>query len=697
MSKKDYPIESLLRPILEIPVATIGLLIGLSISIWHNIFLLSLRTAIIIMIVLFLASFYRFSQGWKIYRYQKGLIKLPFYSLLPKDIPVNKNYLFLGRGFAWNQSHTQRVEDTKHFKNKEYLTPSAMFRFVRKKEKTSPIFYKLFHDNNFFNPYKPLPPVGGNPVLHAVGMLEGEKDIYEPLGERVGHKLVLGTTRVGKTRLAEIFITQDIRRGDTTIVFDPKGDADLMLRTYVEAKRMGRPVYIFHLGFPEISCRYNAIGSFTKITEVAGRISDQLPSEGNASTFKDFAWGFVNIVAKALVRAGDKPDFVKIRRYINDIDPLIKHYKEKVLLIKHPDIEKTLSMLADKFLTDKDGKPKNPPGGKNKECFLVSLWQKEYNIDDPELEGILAVFRYDNAYYSKLVASLRPLLDKLTSGDISELLSPKEDDEDNKDNRPIIDWTQIMRQKAVVYVGLDALSDATVAHAVGAAMFADLTSIAGKFYKFGTAHGLPNTDNGPKNTLSIHADEFNELIGDQFIPMINKAGGAGYQVTAYTQSGSDIESGIGNKAKAGVILDNFNTLIMLRVKSEETANILVTKVAEYEVNQLTIMAQATDSANPDSDVAFTSAVREQITTQRVPAINTNDMLNLPKGQAFAMIEGGQLYKLRLPLPKEEIFTKKSGIPNQLSEMSAQMKQGYNSQMNLVDINTPIAPIKKVAS
>jgi hypothetical protein len=29
---------------------------------------------------------------------------------------------------------------------------------------------------------------------------------------------VLGTTRVGKTRLAEIFITQDIRRGDTVIV-----------------------------------------------------------------------------------------------------------------------------------------------------------------------------------------------------------------------------------------------------------------------------------------------------------------------------------------------------------------------------------------------------------------------------------------------------------------------------------------------
>jgi hypothetical protein len=161
-------------------------------------------------------------------------------------------------------------------------------------------------------------------------------------------------------------------------------------------------------------------------------------------------------------------------------------------MLEHPELESTLSMLADKHLRDKDGRPKHPPGGKNKDCFLIHLWQKQYNIDDPELEGILAVFRYDNVYYSKLVASLRPLLDKLTSGDISNLLSPMDDDKDNQDNRPIIDWTQIMRQKAVVYVGLDALSDSTVAHAVGAAMFADLTSIAGKFYKFGTAHGLPN-------------------------------------------------------------------------------------------------------------------------------------------------------------------------------------------------------------
>ena len=78
-----------------------------------------------------------------------------------------------------------------------------------------------------FNPVRPLPPVGGLPRLH--GIEPDEVDVSLPLGERVGHSLVLGTTRVGKTRLAELFVTQDIRRRnaagehEVVIVIDPKG------------------------------------------------------------------------------------------------------------------------------------------------------------------------------------------------------------------------------------------------------------------------------------------------------------------------------------------------------------------------------------------------------------------------------------------------------------------------------------------
>jgi hypothetical protein len=66
--------------------------------------------------------------------------------------------------------------------------------------------------------------------------------------------------------------------------------------------------------------------------------------------------------------------------------------------------------------------------------------------------------RYDKTYFDKIVASLLPLLEKLTTGTLAALLAP--DYHDLDDARPILDWQQAIRQKAVVYVGLDALSDA---------------------------------------------------------------------------------------------------------------------------------------------------------------------------------------------------------------------------------------------
>ena len=100
-------------------------------------------------------------------------------------------------------------------------------------------------------------------------------------------------------------------------------------------------------------------------------------------------------------------------------------------------------------------------------------------------------------------------------------------------------------------MGLDALSDAEAAAAVGNSMFSDLVSVAGHIYRFDIDDGLPGAAAGARIPINVHADEFNELMGDEFIPMVNKGGGAGVQVTAYTQTLSDIEARIGNRAKAG--------------------------------------------------------------------------------------------------------------------------------------------------
>ncbi|EOF8891688.1 TraM recognition domain-containing protein, partial [Neisseria gonorrhoeae] len=239
------------------------------------------------------------------------------------------------------------------------------------------------------------------------------------------------------------------------------------------------------------------------------------------------------------------------------------------------------------------------------------------------------------------------------------------------DPRIIMDWRKVMESNAVVYIGLDSLSDAEVAAAVGNAMFADLTSLAGQIYKFG--HGVGQSGKTQKRKVSIHADEFNELIGDEFIPLLNKAGGAGYQVTVYTQTWKDVEAKIGFPAKAGQIGGNLNTMIMLRVKTVETAEMLTNQLPEVKIMTSTLVSRAGDVAFPDSHEDFSSGNEDRIGAETVPMLTPADLTQLPKGQAFALIEGGQLYKIRLPLPKKD---KQEEIPAHIGEMAADMREVY---------------------
>ncbi|MGH8570713.1 MAG: TraM recognition domain-containing protein, partial [Gammaproteobacteria bacterium] len=241
-----------------------------------------------------------------------------------------------------------------------------------------------------------------------------------------------------------------------------------------------------------------------------------------------------------------------------------------------------------------------------------------------------------------------PLMEKLTTGQVAELISPDYFDLDEP--RPLFDWLAVIRKRGIVYVGLDALSDPTVAAAVGNSMFADLTSVAGRLYKHGPAQGLPEIqDPAEIPRIAVHADEFNEIIGDEFVPLLNKAGGAGFQVTCYTQTWSDVEARLQSRAKAGQVAGNLNTLIVLRVLDQDTAEMLTLKLPEIEVHALRTRSGATDSSVPAIPVDFVSTTLVEVATQRVPLLTPADLISLPKGQAFALLEGGQLWKIRLPL------------------------------------------------
>ena len=303
--------------------------------------------------------------------------------------------------------------------------------------------------------------------------------------------------------------------------------------------------------------------------------------------------------------------------------------------------------------------------GRNIEAIALMRHLQAQDLYDPVLDGLVSAFKYDKTYFDKIVSSVGPLMEKLTTGNIAELISP--DYLDENDTRPIFEWMDVIRRKGIVYVGLDALTDTTVASAVGNSMFADLVSVAGHIYK----HGVPGESVDTPPTISMHADEFNELIGDEFIPLLNKAGGAGFQVTAYTQTWSDVEARLGNRAKAGQVAGNFNTLIMLRVKELATAEMLTEQLPRVEVFTLMSVSGVDDSSEPGSGIDFKSRNEDRISVSEVPMLTPAELITLPKGQAFALLEGGQLWKIRMPLPAAD-----TDMPETLTEMANEMERTY---------------------
>ena len=641
----------------------------------------------------------RLAQALRVIRYQKGLKFSRITRVAPHKLPVTPDLLYLGEGFEWTQQHTQRKRDAQRHDAQAFVRPNwrelACARLggsllewsmprLQAGWRAAPVSWggaravqRLLGFGGPLNPLQPHIDLGGTPILHGTGCLE-EKPIGLRQSARTGHMLVMGTTRVGKTRMLEMLATQDIHAGHVTIVIDPKGDADLMLRLYAEAKRAGRldQFYLFHLGYPEISARYNGIGNFSRITEVAARATNALPSAGNSAAFKEFSWRFTNIVAQAQVALGRIPTYDTLLRDVTGIDPLFMDYSHMVFRVlaaqgQHVQYRSRLEHLENQVLAKKAPVPRSL-SDRNPDLVAMFLLIRESRIDDKVLTGLAAAVSYERSFYEKIVASLGPFLEKLTSGAVGKLISP--DYFDAQDERPIFDWMTVIRQGGIVYAGLDALSDSVVSSAVGNSMLADLVSVGGKLYKSGVD---PHRADGQLvlPTVCCHFDEVNEICGPEFVPMVNKMGGAGFRITAYTQSSFDIEAKVGDRAKAGQILDNFNHLVMLRVRSTTTARLLADQVPEVDVLHLTPMSGVTDTAAQGTGVDFTSRNDDIVTTTKVPMIEAADILELPQGQAFALLEGNRRFKLRIPLPDTagDPF-----LPESLRKVALDMKRRYRT-------------------
>ena len=232
---QSHTIEALLRPAVELyTVVVCG--IGAYLSLFAP-WSLAMTPLFGVGAAVFFLGFggMRLRQALVVLRYRRNIRRLPRYVMTSKQVPVSNSRLFIGLGFKWEQRHTQRLMQTYRPEFRRYVEPTAGFQAARRLEvrlEVAPFPLSLVPRvtawDSPFNPVRPLPPVGGSPRLH--GVEPNEVEVSLPLGERVGHSLVLGTTRVGKTRLAELFITQDplrqdLFRQDRCLAPPPAGEA----------------------------------------------------------------------------------------------------------------------------------------------------------------------------------------------------------------------------------------------------------------------------------------------------------------------------------------------------------------------------------------------------------------------------------------------------------------------------------------
>ena len=472
----------------------------------------------------------------------------------------------------------------------------------------------------------------GKEILHKDGAywlhgLAKEEDVYADLSNLVGHTLIVGTTRVGKTRLFDLLIAQAISRGEPVIIIDPKGDHGLAhnARKVCEALGQSDRFIYFHPAHPEKSACIDPLRNWNRKTELASRIAALIPSETGADPFTAFGWKVLNDIVNGLIATGVRPNMVQLRRYIEGgpEDLLLKalrlHFKHNV-----QDWESRVSSFVKQY--------------KGNQLLAYITFYKEIVIHDAQnvdLDGLISTYEHNRDHFQKMVASLIPILSMLTSDPLTDLLSP---DFGAGHERVVTDMARAIRADKVLYVGLDSLADATVGSAIGSVLLADLAAVAGDRYNYGIDTIKP---------VNLFIDEAAEVINQPTIQLMNKGGGALFRVTIATQTFADFASRLGDENKARQVLANTNNKIALRILDAETQQYIADGIPKIKARTLMIRY----GHNVDSNIhdAYSASYQEQAAEEEADLIPPAILSELPPLHFFARLSGGKTIKGRLPI------------------------------------------------
>ena len=563
---------------------------------------------------------YRGLEMYEQYRAKRALLGHAIEVVRPEYVQkkaIQKpDHLWLGWGFEWNREEAQMIYELERY-SLDSIVPFWMRQLWKGRPKK------------------------GQPLIHGVN--PDEKDIYISYDDLAGHCFVPATTGAIKTRLLSMIALQAVLRDphQCVIVVDPKGDLELLNLIRWATRAAGREddFCFLHPAFPRESIRLDLMKNWTTTTEGASRIAEMMGGDESSAPFKAFGWQVINNIIQGMMVVGERPQLSNLRRYIEGgpdhlIERVIRNYIRNLGL--NPDIELERYMAEARRTR---GRAATTPA---ETIAAVLYYKKELQANQPlaAIDGLLTMYEHDSAHFSKMIATLQPIMAMLTSDELGALLSP--DYSDTEDTRELLDNARITRTARVFYLGLHSMPDATVSAAIGSLFLADLVAVLGERYV--------RNETTPGVTLLL--DEANEIVNPPLVSMLNKGRGAGLMTFFFTQTIQDFIAKYGAEAPAMQLLGNANNVLFGRVLDTTTIEYVMEKAGE------TIILQTQDQfgVNPVSGerniTNYHASYGTRKTDTREALIRGELCQSIPDMEYFGVFAGRKIIKGRIPVVAE---------------------------------------------
>ena len=550
----------------------------------------------------------------------RGLGKV-LYHCLPRRVAgwlYPDKGILLGRAFRWSPEHTQALET--YMRNKASPLPTG--RDMR----------------------------GGYPALHAVGMAK-ERPLVLPWSELVGHALIGGTTRSGKTRLLEVVLCEAIRGPGTVIVIDPKGDVELLMRAASQARRMGRDFAFFSPAFPEASASFNPFSMCENTTELAARVQALMPG-GGAMAKDPF---FVEYPLAVIERLGAAQQAVGERWTIEGLNAV-------TTLV--PPLENLIARyLHEAVFQRDDDRP------------LLKELVKDYEASgrrDLLADALLDDYRKPRDHFQKVTANLVPAFRGVTGSRMGPLLSSPD---------PDLTWEGIVKNRTIVYFSMSSLMYAEVANRIGRVVLQDFVGFLGRRYAY--------DDPATMTPLTLLIDEFSNVAYPGIVDAINKGGGARANFMLAMQSLADPEAAMGRDG-AQRVFDNLNTKIWFRLSDDKTAKLATEGLGLTDVSH----AQIGYSLGFGGSGPHSASVGGGLQHVEKPLVRSEWVTGMPRGEALVRLKG-ENWKLRVPLLKPVSKKERRAIVKQY-QLGKVLAEGRPAGAAMVETG-PVSEARSVAS